>query len=58
MTETATEKLARLAAEARERLRAAGRLPRDLSTEPMPKPVTETIPAAHWTEKTEEDETP
>jgi hypothetical protein len=57
MSEAAREKLARLAAEARERLRAAGKLPRDLRDEPTPLPVTETIPAQHWTntDKDEED---
>jgi hypothetical protein len=57
VTETAAEKLARRAAEARARLIAAKALPRDLRDEPTPLPVTETIPAQHWTntDKDEED---
>jgi hypothetical protein len=57
VTETAAEKLARRAAEARARLIAAKALPRDLRDEPTPLPVTETIPAQHWTEQdTDKDE--
>jgi hypothetical protein len=58
MAETALETLARLGAEARERLRAAGKLPRDLRDDPMPKPVTETIPASHWQDTDKDEETP
>jgi hypothetical protein len=58
MTETPSEKLARMASEARERLHAAGKLPRDLRDDPMPKPVTETIPATHWQDTDKDEETP
>jgi hypothetical protein len=57
VTETAAEKLARRAAEARARLIAAKALPRDLRDEPTPLPVTETIPAQHWQDTDKDEET-
>jgi hypothetical protein len=57
VSDEARAKLAEKAAPARERLKAAGKLPRDLRDDSMPKPVTETIPASHWTEQdTDKDE--
>jgi hypothetical protein len=50
--------LAEKAAPARERLKAAGKLPRDLNTDPMPKPTTETIPAQPWQDTDKDEETP
>jgi hypothetical protein len=50
--------LAAKAAEARERLRAAGKLPRDLRDDPMPKPVTEEVPVAPWQDTDKDEETP
>jgi hypothetical protein len=58
MSDEARAKLAEKAAPARERLIAAGKLPRDLCDDPMPKPVTETIPATHWNETDKDEETP
>jgi hypothetical protein len=59
MTEAeAKAALAAKAADARERLRAAGKLPRDLRDDPMPKPVTETIPASHWQDTEKDEENP
>jgi hypothetical protein len=50
--------LAAKAAEARERLIAAGKLPRDLRDDSMPKPTTETIPAQPWQDTDKDEETP
>jgi hypothetical protein len=59
MTEAeAKAALAAKAAEARERLIAAGKLPRDLRYDPMPKPVAETIPAQPWQDTDKDEETP
>jgi hypothetical protein len=58
MSDEARAKLAEKAAPARERLKAAGKLPRDLRDDPMPKPTTETIPATHWQDTDKDEETP
>jgi hypothetical protein len=59
MTESeAKAALAAKAAEARERLIAAGKLPRDLRDDSMPKPTTETIPAQPWQDTDKDEETP
>jgi hypothetical protein len=58
MSDEARAKLAEKAAPARERLKAAGKLPRDLRDDSMPKPTTETIPAQPWQDTDKDEETP
>jgi hypothetical protein len=58
MSDEARAKLAEKAAPARERLRAAGKLPRDLRDDSMPKPVTEEVPAQPWQDTDKDEETP
>jgi hypothetical protein len=58
MSDEARAKLAEKAAPARERLKAAGKLPRDLRDDSMPKPTTETIPAQPWQDTDKDEENP